>query len=160
MTESRPWLKRWLVLSTAAVIIAWAKGATADDSMVTKAAPVTSAIDWSGLYVGGHLGYAWGNSNWTASPTGAPGPRISGSLSLAQPIDTFDETGSFFEGLQLGHDYMLPNRFVIGAETDISFPSFPNLAGISIGGTSTLSSPSLGTETYMQPGDLPGPMIN
>lgn len=111
---------------------------------------MASAIDWSGFYVGGHLGYAWGNSNWTASPTGAPGPRISGSLSLAQPIDTFYETGSFFEELQLGHDYMLPNRFVIGAETDVSFPSSPNLAGISIGGTSTLSSPSLGAETFSE----------
>ena len=118
--------------------------------MKLKAAQVASAIDWSGFYVGGHLGYAWGNSNWTASPTGAPGPRISGSLSLAQPIDTFYETGSFFEELQLGHDYMLPNRFVIGAETDVSFPSSPNLAGISIGGTSTLSSPSLGAETFSE----------
>jgi high affinity Mn2+ porin len=45
---------------------------------------------------------------------------------------------------------MLPNRFVIGAEADASFPSFPNLAGNSIGGTSTLSSPSLGAETYSE----------
>ena len=36
---------------------------------------------------------------------------------------------------------MLPNRFVVGAETDASFPSFQNLNGISIGGTSTLFAP-------------------
>ena len=78
------------------------------------------------------------------APPGPASPARSASL------DTFYETGSFFEELQLGHDYMLPNRFVIGAETDVSFPSSPNLAGISIGGTSTLSSPSLGAETFSE----------
>ncbi|MGC1178376.1 MAG: carbohydrate porin [Methyloceanibacter sp.] len=105
--------------------------------------PVPSAYDWTGFYVGGHLGYAWGSSNFTA-------PGISGSLNLSQPVDTFYETGSFFEGLQAGYDYMLPNRIVIGAEADASFPSFPNLAGISIGGTSTFTSPTIGAESYSE----------
>jgi hypothetical protein len=45
---------------------------------------------------------------------------------------------------------MLPNRLVIGAEVDASFPSFQNLAGISIGGTSTFSAPSIGAESYSE----------
>jgi high affinity Mn2+ porin len=150
MIESRPSLTRWLAISTAAILIASVNSAKADDSLVTRAVPAASAIDWSGFYVGGHLGYAWGNSNWTEIPAGGSGPSTSGSFSLAQPIDTFNESGSFFEGLQFGHDHMLPNRFVVGAEADISFPSFPDLAGHTIGGTSTLSSPSLGTETYSE----------
>ena len=94
--------------------------------------------------MGGHLGYAWGSSNWTTAP------GISGSLNLAQPVDTFDEAGSFFAGLQAGYNFMLPNRVVIGAEADASFPSFQNLAGISIGGTSTFTSPTLGAESYSE----------
>ena len=43
-----------------------------------------------------------------------------------------------------------PNRLVLGAEVDASFPAFPNLAGYSIGGTSKLSSPTLGAETYSE----------
>jgi high affinity Mn2+ porin len=128
-------------------------GAKADDLwlMALKAPPAPSpAYDWSGFYAGGHLGVAWGNSNWTATTTGALTPSISGSLSLFQPIDTFSETGSFFTGLQAGYNYLLPNRLLIGAEIDASFPSFRNLAGISIGGTSTFSSPMLGPESYSE----------
>ena len=45
---------------------------------------------------------------------------------------------------------MLPNRFVVGAETDASFASFPNLNGISIGGTSTLFAPAVGAESFSE----------
>ena len=45
---------------------------------------------------------------------------------------------------------MLPNRVVIGAEIDPSFPSFRNLAGISIGGISNFTSPTLGAVSYSE----------
>ena len=135
-------------------LIALAGRAAADDIMVTKAAPISSsatpAYDWSGLYAGGHLGYAWGSSNWTASTPAAPALSTSGSIDLFQPFDAFKDTGSFFEGLQAGYNYMLPNRVVVGAEADVSFPSFPNSAGISIGGTSPLSSALIGAESYSE----------
>ena len=88
-----------------------------------------------------------GSSNWTASSITAAIPSISGSLSLLQRFDPFNEAGSFFGGLQVGYDYMFPNRFVIGAEVDTSAPAWPNLAGISIGGTSTFSAPLIGAES-------------
>jgi len=107
-------------------------------------APVVGqGVDLTGVYLGGHLGYAWGTSDWTASP------GISGSFGLAQPINTFDEAGSFFAGLQVGYNYLLPNRFLIGVEADATFPSFQNLAGISIGGISTFSSP-FGRESFSE----------
>jgi hypothetical protein len=43
-------------------------------------------------------------------------------------------------GLQAGYNYVLPNRFLIGAEVDASLPSFQNLAGIFIGGISAFTS--------------------
>ena len=112
------------------------------------APPFPTAYNWNGFYAGGHLGYAWGSSNWTANSPGAP--NVSGSLSLTQPIDIFSEQGSFLAGFQGGYNYMLANRFVAGAEVDASFPSFPNQAGISIGGTSNLTSPTLGAETLSE----------
>jgi high affinity Mn2+ porin len=113
----------------------------------TKAPPQSStstAYDWSGFYVGMQAGYAWGSSNWTV-----PGSS-SGSLNLAQPIDTFNEAGSWFLGLQAGYDYMLPNRFVIGGVVDASFPSFQTLAGISIGDISPAFASPNGPETYSE----------
>ena len=140
-------VKTFAVGAAIVVVLATAGSAAADDVMVTKAPPPSSNAplvhDWSGYYAGGHLGYAWGSSNWTA-------PGASGSLDLAQPVDTFAETGSFFEGLQAGYNYMLPNRVLIGAEIDASFPAFQNLAGISIGGISNFTSPTLGPVSYSE----------
>ena len=70
---------------------------------------------------------------------------------LAQPGAEgrfFDESGSFFEGLQIGYNRMFPNRFVIGAEADATFPAYPSpVTGLGIGGTSALS-PSGIAESY------------
>jgi high affinity Mn2+ porin len=143
--------KTTIAAALATAVVAIATSAAADDAMVTKAPaiPFTGpAYNWNGFYAGGHLGYAWGTSNFTASSPGAP--NVSGSFGLAQTIDTFSETGSFFAGIQAGYNYMLPNRFLVGAEVDASFPSFPNRAGISIGGSSNLISPTLGAETYSE----------
>jgi high affinity Mn2+ porin len=94
------------------------------------------------------VGYAWGSSNWKESSSGAP--NSSGSLNLFQPLNVFNDTGSFSQGLQAGYNYMLPSRIVIGAEADVTFPGFPDSAGISIGGRSNLSSPTFGAETFSE----------
>ena len=143
-----------LCLLIGTIVIASNSSTWADEIMATKAPAISyaeaGAFNWNGFYAGGHLGVAWGNSNWTTSTPGVPASSVSGSLNLFQQIDTFDEAGSFFAGLQAGYNYMLPNRFLIGAEVDASFPSFQNLAGISIGGTSTFTSPTLGPESYSE----------
>jgi high affinity Mn2+ porin len=140
-------VKLGLAAATAVIVLASTRSASADNIVVTKAPPiqytVPSTYDWTGFYAGGHLGVAWGSSNWS-------GPGVSDSTNLFQPIDSFNEAGSFFEGLQAGYNYMLPNRVVIGAEIDASFPSFQNLAGISIGGISNFTSPTLGAVSYSE----------
>lgn len=130
-------------LAATATILTLATKAAADDTVLARAAPalysVPSNYDWTGLYVGGHLGYAWGQSNWA-------GPDASGTLNLSQRLDPVFQTGSYFAGLQAGFDYMLPSRMVVGIAADVSFPAWPNVAGISIGGSSTFFSPSLGSQ--------------
>ena len=116
----------------------------ADVPLPTKAPPPAAplAYDWTGFYLGGHLGYAGGSSGWTTS-------GASGSFGLYQGFDAFKDTGSYFAGLQAGYNLMLLNRIVIGGEIDGSFPSSPNSAGLSIGGISALSSP-FGPETFQE----------
>jgi high affinity Mn2+ porin len=108
-------------------------------------ASVPQLYDWTGFYGGAHLGYAWGRSDWTEQPDG-----VSGSLNMFQRYDAFANTGSWFAGLQVGYDYMLPNRVVAGAVADLSAPSKQNLNSISIGGISTFVSPILGQESYSE----------
>src|ERR1700722_452083 len=119
-------------LGLVALLVPLFGGAKAAD-MAVKAPPQTASAcsdyDWTGFYVGGHLGYGWGKSSFSD-----PGVGIAGSLDLFQPFDAFKSTGSFFEGLQVGYDYVLPNRVLVGVEADASFPSFPSAAGVSIGG--------------------------
>ena len=112
------------------------------------APPFPTAYNWTGFYAGGRVGYAWGTSNWTSSTPGAA--NLSGALDLFQPFNAFNDTGSFSQGMQAGYNYMLPNRIVVGAEADVTFPGFPDKAGISIGGTSNLTSPMLGAETLSE----------
>ena len=134
-----------LVTGVSLMALAGASHADAADlsgALPTKAPPPAAAYDWTGFYVGGHVGYAGGSSHWATS-------NASGSFSLYQGFDAFKDTGSYFEGLQAGYNFMLANRMVIGAEIDASFPSFPNKAGVSIGGSSALSSP-FGIETYQE----------
>jgi high affinity Mn2+ porin len=138
----------------AALAISSTSNAFADEPLVTKAPVLPFAsgapYNWTGFYAGGNLGVAWGSSNWTA------GPGISGTTDLFQTIDTFDEGGSFFAGVQGGYNYMLPNRMVLGAEVDATFPAWPTLPsgvnpfGVSIGGSSNFTSPALGAVSFAE----------
>ena len=136
------------VLLTALAVASRADAADLSLPQPVKAATTLYGDDWNGFYAGGRVDYAWGTSNWTASTPGAP--NVSGSIDLFQPFDAFKDTGSFSQGLQAGYNYMLPNRIVVGAEADVTFPGFPNNAGISIGGITNLASPTLGAETFSE----------
>jgi len=113
-----------------------------------KAAPLAAGYDWTGWFAGGHMGYAFGRSSWNATSPG--GAQASGSLELYQSPNSFAEEGSFLEGAQAGYNRMLANRMVLGVEADASFPAWPNLAGIGIGGASAFVSPTLGASTFSE----------
>jgi high affinity Mn2+ porin len=77
-------------------------------SMPLKALPIAN-YDWSGFYVGGHVGYGRGYGRNILSD---PNPTAGSSF------------GSLFGGLQFGYNYLLPSRLLLGIEGDISFPNY------------------------------------
>ena len=79
--------------------------------LVLKApAPATSQFDWTGFYVGGHVGYARGTAR----------VKI-----VDDDLDTFKSRfGSLTGGLQGGYNYVLPSRLLLGVEADMSFLNF------------------------------------
>ena len=104
-------------------------------------APTVSADLWSGFYVGGRLGFAFGHSSWS-------GAGATGSLNLANHLDSFNESGSFSAGLQAGYNFLLPNRVLLGVEVETTFPAFPDLNGNAIGNATNFVSSSLGAASY------------
>jgi high affinity Mn2+ porin len=113
-------------------------------------APAATDYDWTGFYVGGHVGLATGSSGWTLAPVGGGAP-VAGSFGLYQSPNAFKESGSWFEGVQGGYNWMLRNRVVLGIEADGSFPTFPDpVTGLTTGGISNFTSPTFGAGTFSE----------
>src|SRR5271169_2266490 len=79
------------------------------NSIPLKAPPIAN-YDWSGFYVGGHVGYGRGNGRDTLFD---PNPTAADS-----------SFGSPFGGMQFGYNYRLPSRLLVGIEGDFSFPNY------------------------------------
>jgi high affinity Mn2+ porin len=110
-------------------------------TMPLKALTAPALSDWTGLYLGGHFGYATGTSNWVATQGGAAAPTLNGSLDLFNSYDAFKGTGSFFAGLQAGYNHMFSSRLLVGIEADFSAPN-------TIAGSETISSALSGQASY------------
>jgi outer membrane immunogenic protein len=73
-------------------------------------APVATAYNWTGCYIGAHIGYGWNHVRNTDD--------LSTDWPLGQAVD-IDGNG-FLGGGQIGCDYQLRSNFVIGIEGDLS----------------------------------------
>ena len=127
-------MRRLLVYGT---VLGGFAGAAAAGDLPTKAPPPAPAYDWTGFYLGGHLDYALGSSNWSATP------GLGGTVDFANAYSFSAGTGSYLVGLQGGYNYVSPSRWLLGLETDISFPSF-------VGGNRAFSSAATGLANYSE----------
>jgi outer membrane immunogenic protein len=113
--------------------IASAADIRARPAPVYKAAPaMVAAYDWTGFYIGGHVGYGWGDKDWTDVALDGP---FTGTV---RP-QSF-HTDGFLGGGQVGVNWQT-GPWVLGAEFDMSWtgmdgsstgPSFAGGAGESI----------------------------
>jgi high affinity Mn2+ porin len=71
----------------------------------------------SGFYVGGHVGYLFGNGNATL----ADGDASAGGIT---------PYGAFMGGVQVGYEHYFPSRWMLGLELDFSFASSQDLAQV------------------------------
>ena len=73
----------------------------------------------SGFYVGGNVGYGFGNATATLSdPTG---------MATANGTTQY---GMLFGGVQAGYQEVLSSRWMLGIEADLSFPDFMDLSRV------------------------------
>ncbi len=101
-----------MIAVVAALPISIAVPALGEDSVshIPLKVPVSPNFDWSGWYVGGHVGYSRGFGRNTLFDSG--------------PTASDASFGSLFGGLQFGYNYLLPSHLLVGIEGDISFPNF------------------------------------
>jgi len=94
---------------------------------LAKVAPVPfSSFNWAGWYVGGHLGYLDGRSDWASR---SPNGFVTGATNLTNGFDLFKGSGSFFGGFQGGYNFVLPGHVLLGIEADASFPNLVSGTG-------------------------------
>jgi outer membrane immunogenic protein len=83
-------------------------GSASAADLARRYAPVaapTYAFSWTGLYLGGHVGYGWGSADWT--------DPLWGTASIGNDFD------GFVGGGQLGFNYQM-GSLVLGLQGDIS----------------------------------------
>jgi high affinity Mn2+ porin len=122
--------------------------ATAEPAAKGSALAELPLYNWTGFYAGGHLGYAWGDSDWSAVSAGGA-ETLQGSFNFFRPYDAFKGTGSYFGGLQAGYNYRLPSGVVIGVESDFSAPN-------TITDEKVISSPAVGQASISETVEMSG----
>lgn len=89
--------------------------------MAVKAPPaaVAPAWSWTGFYVGGNVGYGWGNLSVSESP-GDPLTALpeAGGQTLVDTASTSFDTNGLFGGVQAGYNRQFNEKWVAGVETD------------------------------------------
>src|ERR1043165_5536334 len=110
-------MKKFVLIGMALGALATAGSVQAAD-LPLKAAPRAVApapgFDWSGIYIGAHMG-----GGWATNDISDPGLGIIGVLLGVPPVQTTDSSG-ILGGLQAGWNYQI-GRLVLGTEVDFSW---------------------------------------
>lgn len=106
---------RNIALTVSILAFSSVAASAADLPMRTKAPPlvVSPAYSWSGFYVGGNIGYGWGNADTFFNPL----PSAATFFNLLPQTLSPDPKG-VFGGVQAGYNWQA-GKFVIGVEADI-----------------------------------------
>lgn len=100
---------KYILLATT-VLVGLSSAAIAADAVNMESAPlpVASTYNWSGAYVGGQIGYAWGRSEYS-TPT------------YPEEAGRFDPD-SVIGGLYLGYNHQINGGpWVVGVDGDVTF---------------------------------------
>jgi len=105
----------------AIALAAWPlAGAAAADLSLPFKSPAGPAFNWSGFYVGGNAGGAWGNEQ-VSQTFNAPPPFLAvDAAAISSSASQSFKSGSATAGLQAGYNYQSGN-WVFGGEVDVEY---------------------------------------
>jgi outer membrane immunogenic protein len=99
--------------------------------MKTVQPVVQQQCNWTGFYIGAHVGYGWNDLKWTDTDTstfspGSPGegPDLQGNEVLVE-----QSADGVIAGGQIGYNYQF-GHFVIGAEGDFSYSNVSDSSSV------------------------------
>lgn len=128
------------IMSVAAGMLVFAVGTAvvtpvraADLSLPSKEPVVVSPTPWTGFYLGGNVGYAWGHEDYSGAANTPGGPVVA---TYSGGMNTKGVLGGAFAGF----NYEFQSHVVVGIESDFEF------AGIT--GTSANSIESVQTQEF------------
>jgi outer membrane immunogenic protein len=108
-----------LALVASAALTQLASAADLPAKAYTKAPALVAAYSWTGFYIGGNVGYAWGKGDTATVSPGLPfsAPPADAQYSAIESPSV--NTRGFTGGIQLGYNQQVDN-IVWGIETDIN----------------------------------------
>ena len=118
-------MNRSLLLGAAALLATGTASFAADLPYPVKAEPVqvfVPAFSWTGFYLGGNAGYAWGDSKATDVLffDSIGGVYTPGGLYAGNDVK-FGNMDGWVAGGQIGYNYQFTNNVVVGIEADFQW---------------------------------------
>jgi outer membrane immunogenic protein len=106
---------RKALLAISALAFSSMAASAADMAMRTKAPPIVvdPSYNWSGFYIGGNVGYGWGDADTSFNPL----PSAAAFVNLA-PTTLGPDPQGVVGGVQAGYNWQA-GKFVVGLEADI-----------------------------------------
>jgi outer membrane immunogenic protein len=107
-----------LIFASALVAVLGTDAAVAAD-MATKVAPappVAAPFTWTGYYLGGNIGYGWGDD-----PTSTTGRYLLGAGGVLQTGSATEHLDGGFTGIQSGYNWQFAPTWVAGIESDFQY---------------------------------------
>lgn len=101
---------RKLVTALAGLLACSATAAAADLPVKAAPVPVQALYNWSGYYIGGHVGYAWVDPDLSAASRALISATYGG---VPKP-------SGIAGGLHAGFDSQMPNNWVLGIGLDVN----------------------------------------
>jgi outer membrane immunogenic protein len=134
ITEFAYWRAAVKKLAIAVSILAISAVSASAADMAVKAAPMPMAapFSWTGFYVGGNVGYGWGDRGASVVAPDAASVAFFGPAIAAGALPTFykPNPGGVIGGVQAGYNWQF-NRAVVGIEADFQ--------GSDVNGTRTIN---------------------
>ncbi|WP_152046162.1 outer membrane protein [Aureimonas psammosilenae] len=130
-----------LLASAAFASPALAADITYDEPPAPAPVELAPVANWTGAYVGGQAGVAFGGSKGASGVDGFGGPTATNQ----------DGTGAGFTGGgHVGYDYQMPNNVIVGGVADFNYIDHDKKTGVVLGQNGSATGQEFETKTDMK----------